>query len=125
MILLLNIMEESIRRFDEIILKLEELILESSNSKHLHKKYNNYKEATVLISEAKNILDVTRNELNNMKPENFSKIKNTNEIIDLLSISGNFSVILKLVGQLKNIMDNFPSRVNFSEDMQNDIITNF
>jgi len=120
------------RRLNDIIVEIQKIYLESRETKLVSKKYENYNIGTKLINEAKELIENLQKEINIMCDTNNNPIGSTNnsnmqinrlnEYIDLLSHPNlNFSEVMHIIGELKAINGNLPTKPKINENIEKEV----
>lgn len=118
-------MENTELKLNGLIADIKALQLESMETKHMHKKHENYNKGALLIAEAKKCLDKLQEEIKNLQLVDVSKndVRMIDQLIDLLDVPNpKITEILYVVTQLKSFESIMPTKAHITNDIQNEII---
>lgn len=117
-------MENSEQKLNEYMTQITSIYAESVNEKILEKKFANYNQITILVTESKKLIDELLNEIKNIDVNisDTTKIANINELVSVLDGKPNFSETMYVVNEFQKIMNSLPQLSTINDNIEKDVI---
>ncbi len=117
-------MENSEQKLNEYMTQITSIYDESVNEKILEKKFANYNQITILVTESKKLIDELLNEIKNIDVNisDTTKIANINELVSVLDGKPNFSETMYVVNEFQKIMNSLPQLSTINDNIEKDVI---
>lgn len=120
-------MESSEQRLTRLMDEIGMIYLQSKSKEDqtLQKKLENYQNGTLLLSEAKKLLDELQNDVSTIDTSKISKsqITHAKKYIELLSAPNlNFTEVMRITTELKKMAAGIPTTTNVNDNVEKEVI---
>lgn len=112
------------KRLDKIITDLELMYVESKGNIPIKQKFETYKRATVLNTEALYLLEKIRSEVMNLNCDNIdmAQVTNINHYIGLLNEKNSIDEILQIISRLTAISKSIPNTIVVNDNINKNAV---
>jgi|SRR5271154_1926912 len=117
-------MENSEHKLNDLMSQIMCIYTESMSEKTLEKKFANYNQVNILITETKKLIDELLNEVKNININisDPTKISNINELISILDVEPNFGETMHVIKEFHKIMNSLPHISTINDNIEKDVI---